>query len=65
MLHTFRRQIEQLNSPLLEILRHAALFQTAETGVERRRGNHYWYNGRCWVHLRNGEFHPVSSRYCR
>lgn len=39
MLHTFRRQIEQLNSPLLEILRHAALFQTAETGVERRRGN--------------------------
>lgn len=33
--------------------------------MERRRGNHYWYNGRCWVHLRNGEFHPVSSRYCR
>jgi uncharacterized protein YcfJ len=33
--------------------------------MERRRGNHYWYNGRCWVHTRNGEFHPVSNRYCR
>ena len=39
MLHPFRRQIEQLNSPLLEILHHAALFQTAETGVKRRYGN--------------------------
>ncbi len=33
--------------------------------MERRRGNYYWYNGRCWVRFRNGEFHPVSSRYCR
>ena len=32
--------------------------------MERRRGNHYWFDGRCWVHLRNGEFHPVSRRYC-
>ena len=33
--------------------------------MERRRGNHYWYNGRCWIRFRNGEFHPVSNRYCR
>jgi hypothetical protein len=32
--------------------------------MERRRGNYYWYNGRCWVRFRNGEFHPVSRRYC-
>lgn len=39
MLHPFRRQIEQLNPPLLEILHHAALVQSAETGVKRRRSN--------------------------
>ena len=33
--------------------------------MDRRRGNHYWYNGRCWRRFSNGEFHPVSSRYCR
>lgn len=33
--------------------------------MDRRRGNHYWINGRCWVRFRNGEFHPVSNRYCR
>ena len=33
--------------------------------MDRRRGNHYWYNGRCWRRFRNGEFHPVSTRYCR
>lgn len=33
--------------------------------MERRRGNYYWYNGRCWIRFRNGEFHPVSHRYCR
>jgi len=33
--------------------------------MDRRRGNYYWYNGRCWVRFRNGEFHPVSRRYCR
>ncbi len=33
--------------------------------MERRRGNHYWYNGRCWRRFNNGEFHPVSNRYCR
>ncbi|MDT3685986.1 MAG: glycine zipper domain-containing protein [Pseudorhodoplanes sp.] len=33
--------------------------------MERRRGNYYLYNGRCWVRFRNGEFHPVSHRYCR
>jgi hypothetical protein len=33
--------------------------------MDRRRGNYYWFDGRCWVHLRNGEFHPVASRYCR
>jgi hypothetical protein len=32
---------------------------------DRRRGGHYWINGRCWTRLRNGEFHPVSYRYCR
>jgi hypothetical protein len=32
---------------------------------DRRRGGHYWINGRCWLRLRNGEFHPVSNRYCR
>ena len=33
--------------------------------MERRRGSYYWYNGRCWARFRNGEFHPVSHRYCR
>jgi outer membrane lipoprotein SlyB len=33
--------------------------------MEHRRGNYYWFDGRCWVHSRNGEFHPVASRYCR
>lgn len=33
--------------------------------MERRRGNHYWYNGRCWRRFPNNEFHPVSNRYCR
>lgn len=33
--------------------------------MERRRGNYYWYNGRCWIRFRNGEFHPVAHRYCR
>jgi hypothetical protein len=33
--------------------------------MERRRGNYYWYNGRCWMRFRNGEFHPVANRYCR
>jgi hypothetical protein len=32
---------------------------------DRRRGGHYWINGRCWLRHRNGEFQPVSSRYCR
>ena len=32
---------------------------------DRRRGGHYWIDGRCWLRLRNGEFHPVSNRYCR
>lgn len=39
MLHPFRREIEQLNSPLLEILHRPALFQPAETGVKRHRSN--------------------------
>ncbi|MGE3144770.1 MAG: glycine zipper domain-containing protein [Pseudorhodoplanes sp.] len=33
--------------------------------MERRRGNHYWYNNRCWQRFPNGEFHPVNNRYCR
>ena len=33
--------------------------------MERRRGNHYWYNNRCWLRFANGEFHPVNNRYCR
>lgn len=33
--------------------------------MERRNANHYWYNNRCWRRFSNGEFHPVSSRYCR
>ena len=33
--------------------------------ADRRHGNNYWYNGRCWQRFRNGEFHPVASRYCR
>lgn len=33
--------------------------------MERRRNNYYWYNGRCWIRFRNGEFHPVSHHYCR
>ncbi len=31
----------------------------------QRRGRYYWYNGRCWVRFRNGEFHPIANRYCR
>jgi uncharacterized protein YcfJ len=30
-----------------------------------RRGRYYWFDGRCWVRFRNGEFHPVPRRYCR
>jgi uncharacterized protein YcfJ len=37
----------------------------SQADMQRRRGNYYWYNGRCWVRFRNGEFHPVSHRYCR
>jgi hypothetical protein len=33
--------------------------------MDRRRGNYYWYNGRCWIRSPNGEFHPVANRYCR
>lgn len=33
--------------------------------AQRRRGHHYWYNGRCWLRLRNGQFRVVSNRYCR
>jgi hypothetical protein len=32
---------------------------------DRRRGGHYWIDGRCWLRLRSGEFHPVPNRYCR
>ncbi len=32
--------------------------------MESRRGGYYWYDGRCWFRLRNGEFHPVHRRYC-
>jgi hypothetical protein len=31
---------------------------------DRRRGSRYWIDGRCWIRVRNGEFHPVSNRYC-
>ena len=31
----------------------------------RRQGGHYWIDGRCWLRLSNGEFHPVDKRYCR
>jgi outer membrane lipoprotein SlyB len=31
---------------------------------DRRRNNHYWISGRCWIRLNNGEFHPVANRYC-
>lgn len=33
--------------------------------MQRRRGNHYWYNGRCWQRSSRGEFFPVANRYCR
>jgi len=33
--------------------------------MERRRGNYYWYNGRCWIRTRNNEFHPVANQNCR
>jgi hypothetical protein len=32
--------------------------------MDHRRGNYWWYNGRCWLRSPNGEFHPVSHRYC-
>ena len=32
--------------------------------MEPRRGNHFWFDGQCWIRLRNGEFHPVPRRYC-
>ena len=37
MLHPFRRQIEQLNPPLAEILNHTVLFKPGEAGVKGRR----------------------------
>jgi hypothetical protein len=33
--------------------------------MQRRRGNRYWYNGRCWQRSSRGEFFPVANRYCR
>lgn len=33
--------------------------------MERRRGNYYWHDGRCWVRTRNNEFHPVGAQNCR
>jgi len=33
--------------------------------MERRRGNYYWSNGRCWIRTSNNEFHPVPDRHCR
>ena len=52
--------------------RGAAIGAAAGLGVgsimgsraDRRRGNHYWYNGRCWRRFSNGEFHTVPNRYC-
>ena len=37
MLHPFRRQIEQLKPPLIEILNHAVLFKPGEARVKRSR----------------------------
>jgi hypothetical protein len=31
---------------------------------EPRRGNHYWYEGRCWRRHGNGEYQRVDRRYC-
>ena len=53
--------------------RGAAIGAAAGIGVgsimgsraDQRRGNHYWYNGRCWRRFSNGEFHTVPNRYCR
>ena len=33
--------------------------------MQRRRGNFYWHNNRCWQRTRANEFFPVSNRYCR
>lgn len=33
--------------------------------MQRRRGNFYWYNGRCWQRSSRGEFFPAANRYCR
>lgn len=46
MLHPFRREIEQLKPPLLEILHHAVLFKSGEAGVKRRRSNIPLLHGR-------------------
>jgi uncharacterized protein YcfJ len=32
--------------------------------MEPRRRGYYWYEGRCWVRYRNGDYHRVSRRYC-
>jgi len=37
MLHPFRRQIQQLEPLLIEVLNHAVLFEPGEAGVKRRR----------------------------
>jgi len=33
--------------------------------LEPRRRGYYWYNGRCWIKRRDGNYYRVSSRHCR
>jgi outer membrane lipoprotein SlyB len=33
--------------------------------LEPRRAGYYWYDGRCWLKKRDGNYYRVSSRHCR
>ncbi len=46
MLHPFRCEIEQLHSPLLEILQDETLFQPGESGMKRRNRDLALLHGR-------------------
>ncbi len=32
--------------------------------LEPRRGGYYWYQGRCYVRHRDGNYYPVRHNYC-
>ncbi len=32
--------------------------------MEPRAAGYYWYDNRCWLRYRNGEYRPVNRRNC-